>query len=568
MTLIDPNMRCTCGHRRFRETVARGQQPIQRWVEFDADAVLDNPGFGSTPIGLDFGGGAPGQFGLFDGFQRFTERRLACENCGRARSVKRSGGYALWGSYVRDNKAYLVVSDLSGVDCLSLRFTSTDFTQVYTAPLIVSADPPLPLGLPAPSTVAPAPPPGAVVANTVLEALLPDVEDYSEFRVDLVDRCANQVYPLFTLPLENTMPTIHILNADLGGAPIEWVRDGVPFDLVGVTQVPGLVPSIPFDKVDGVVEYDARLGSLPDAQGWTRGGAGSGSEWALDNGGVLRANLTNTNYYTVTLDTATAPKQIWAYATAFLRDVTAVGTASGFHFDARIAPGSGGSWDGCKLVHRSDTWYTALIDDTAELPFTTSGDYPEGWFALHMGRTRLLTPNRGWAGMTGVDGGRPFIFDPVSTWGGLVGGPSNPGIFARFGMSAGTSTDGWIRNFVVSANGRFIRPMFRSTAPSGDAVLRLYLSADAEAAAPQTLARFVVKYGSYASGTSPFTRPTTSVAQTITFTTKNQIVESSFALTGLSPRAPLWFTIERDWSHVDDRIKSTIRLYDATLRVT
>lgn len=567
MAQPDPNMRCTCGHRRFRETTTRGTQSIERWVEFDPAAV-ESFGFGSTPFGTYFGSGTSGTWGLFTGTQHYTDRSLVCESCRRPRSNRRSGGYAIWGTYVSGDKFYLVASDVSDVGCLYIRYTSEDGTEIYEEPVSLSSDTRDPLALPTPVTTSETLPPGALAATTLLEAWLPEVLDYNTFTVALVDRCANRVENLATITLEDTMPTINIKDADLGGAPIEWVNDTIPLDIAGIGQLPGTAFSIPFEKCDAVLEYDARLNTLPTAQGWSHAGSSPSSEWALDAGGVLRANLTGPNYFTRTTNTTTVPSQIWTYSSLFIRDAVGAGIGQGFDLNARIAPGASGSWDGVRMTMRADEWWLTELDGGANVPMATSGDYPEGWFSVAMGRSRNLTPDRGYASVGGVDGGRPFIVDPVAVWGGLAGGPVNPGIYASFGLVTGTSVDGWLRNYVVSAPGRFLRPLYRSTAPGSTGVLRLYLSADNEPSSPQTLARFRVKYGSYVTGSSPFSLPSTVVEQTITFPTKNQIVEANFSLAGMTPRAPMWFTIERDWSHVDDLIRSTVRLFDVTLRAS
>jgi hypothetical protein len=143
--------------------------------------------------------------------------------------------------------------------------------------------------------------------------------------------------------------------------------------------------------------------------------------------------------------------------------------------------------------------------------------------------------------------------------------PFFPRVRAFFGDQDGSNLTSQIRNFVVSASGRFVRAMFRSYAPASSLVLRLHFVSDLGI---NNSARIKVRYGSLAAGTDPYTLGAVSANTTAYFNTKNVVVEVPVTLTNLPAKSPFWFSVERDWQHVDDTTAATIHLLSATVRTS
>ena len=92
-------------------------------------------------------------------------------------------------------------------------------------------------------------------------------------------------------------------------------------------------------------------------------------------------------------------------------------------------------------------------------------------------------------------------------------------------------------------------------------VLRLYLALDAGGSG-ENLARFKVRYGPAVSNQVP----TLTADVSVNFTARNTLFEVALNLPNLTPNTPLWFTVERDWTHADNRTEATAWLTQATVR--
>lgn len=196
--VTDPNMRCVCGYRRFRENVQSVEASVQRWLRIEEEAV--DGGFGSEPFGQLFGGGSGGTWGLFELDVLRTHKTLACEKCGRARSRQVIGGLGAFGSYVLGNYVFVLVDSSILLSCMRLRFVLAAEDIVLDVTVAPYGGTTLPIELADPITTADSPPGGAVLATTIY-GLIPDVPIDGDYTVSLMDVCADVEIELMTLTL-------------------------------------------------------------------------------------------------------------------------------------------------------------------------------------------------------------------------------------------------------------------------------------------------------------------------------------------------------------------------------
>ncbi len=547
----DPHQRCTCGFRRFRERRIKTEEDIQRWMFFDN---FKGGGFGSTPFGTFFGAGVDGLWGLFDSTLKVTVQEVVCENCQRIRLSKNLGGIAVFASYISGGWFYVVASDVGRpITCFDLKFEGPE-TFVVPLELALGAIPPI-FADPPPMT-SPTLPSGAPTVDTQLRGRIPDVPETANYTVSVVDRCAGTETPLVTVLLEAPPMIITPDQADINGAPDFWLRQRLLFP----TQIAsGSTRGIPLDYCEAVLEFDARFGTLPDSQSWSHeAGAGTGapSDYSLVEGGVMRAGTpgaTNPSYWEKAITVSSAPSVVNYYA-AYLweTDTAGSGFGEGLDFQALFAA-SAGAYSGLRTTHRDGVYYATALDSSAETA-GFGGEYDVNGWNYAAGETDGTDEHSYLNGFLGVTSG---LF-------GTQPGPA-PGdeIRARFGDVVGEGVTAYIRNFVVSTPGRFIRAHFKASAPVSDPVLRLYLIGDLPASGDLT-ARILVRYGS---GTAtPYALPATIAEQTLNLVDANTVYELAFNLSGLTANLPFLFTVERNWVHGDDTRQSTVWLLQATVR--
>lgn len=527
---------------------------VERWMLFDS--LIPSGGFGSTPFGTYFGAGSGGTWGLFTGDFRSAQLEVTCESCSRVRSQKRLGGITVFGGFISDGFFYVVASDvLIPATCYSLRITGPGGT--FDIPLEYATGTPPPIYAPAPPTTALVPPPGAVLVDTMLRARLPEIPVTGSYTVTVVDRCCGCETPVATVTLEAPAMLLSPLDADIGGAPRRWLNGSRL--VVDAGQAPGSGRiSIPFDKCTVVVEYDARDAVLPDAQGWTRTGTGPAGDWSLSDGGALRLASTapNTNYYEKAITTVSPPTQVYAYASVLAESIPAGAVSDGFDvrafFAANAAP-----YEGVRaLIRQNQIWYTSL-DGTLETQLSFV-EIPKEWMHVAMG-DQSGGEEVGYERSSVMDGTlrmAPTIF-------GIVGvAPANE-LRCRFGNTNGVlSVIAHLRDF-AAADGRFIRARFTAFAPVSSPVVRLYVAADANGSAQKTV-RFKIKYGP-GSGAPSGPLPM-EVSATINMLVPNTVYEVPVSLPGLIANTPIWFTVERDWTHGDDKLAATAHLLQLTVR--
>jgi hypothetical protein len=116
---------------------------------------------------------------------------------------------------------------------------------------------------------------------------------------------------------------------------------------------------------------------------------------------------------------------------------------------------------------------------------------------------------------------------------------------------------------VVAANGRWIRARFTGYSQVSAPTLRMYLCAETNGSLYKT-ARFKVKYGQAVG--DPGAATTLSASATASLGVSNATYEIPVSLPGLVANAPFWFSIERDWTHADDKLDATVHLLHGTVR--
>jgi hypothetical protein len=541
----DPNMRCVCGYRNFRENLVTTTEEISRWLQFGAG------GFGSTPFGTYFGASVSGTWGEFSTSAKVTRRKVACESCQRLRSNTLLSGVGVFGSYVFGGSLFIYVTDVDLISCLQVRFTNAEFGTYTTGPTKF-AGAPLPLVAPAPPVVAPTPPAGAKLAG-VLRVELPEVDHDGDYLVSLVDVCAGTELPIALFSLESNVQ-IHLpAEADLNGLPRSLIDSNLTADLTPSQPGSGSISGIPFDRCTAVIEYDARFGTGPLAQGWAQT-VGASGDYGLTAGGILDAATTTSSYWEQSAALATPTTSVHAYA-KYRVGAASSGAGQGFEFRAEAAPGSSADYAGARVFQDTDTLYTRTLSGSAQNNVDTQvqGPWSEMYLGAKIGDLGFTALNE----LVGVDVG--------VDWGTRPGGPLSAELRGLFGDYAGSNLSAQLRNFVVSASGRFVRAMFRSYAPTSSVVLRLHFVSDLGV---NNSARVKVRYGSLAAGTDPYALGAVSSDVTAYFNTKNVVVEVPVTLTNLPAKSPFWFSIERDWQHPDDTTAATIHLLSATVRTS
>lgn len=556
--VADPNMRCVCGYRRFREQRPVITSAVEQWVLFDNASY---GGFGSTPFGTYFGSGPAGLWGLFGVDVALTHKQVVCENCQRVRSDNVIGGAGVFGSYLFADSIFVLVTDISVLGCMRVRFASADLGITVDVSPTLYDGPPLPLAAPAPVTTAPTPPTGATVAS-VLRAVLPDVDHDGTFVVSLVDACSGSTTPLTTIILESTVQIHTPEQADLNGLPRQVITKNFRTDNPVAQPGTGAISSIPFDKCDYVIEYDARFGQLPGAAGFTEGG--SGGTFALVDGGVLSITTTAMDFFYKEVTLGAAATEVHLYAMGRC-DASATTTESrGFRLLVDGAPGALGDYSGVQMRLRPNQ-IASLALDGATAGVLPGFDPPgSSWLNFYVARRFSDTKHPG-AIVESF-----FGQFSSSSWGSGDPGGVSPTFRMGFGDFEGSNLQAYLRNMVASLNGRFMRAFFRSYAAVAAPTLRLYFTADTDAG-PGKTARIRVRYGTLGLGANPYSLATASVTDiTTSFTTKNQVVEVPLSLNSMAlmPKAPFWFSVERDWSHTDDTMPGTAHLLSATVRAS
>ncbi len=554
----DPNRRCTCGFRRFREKRTSVETTVNRWMLFDSNT---GGGFGATPFGIYFGSGAGGSgqdsWGEFTGTLRQTTRELVCENCKRIRLNRTLGSAAVFGAYLAEPYFYVALSDAQRpFSCYEIRLEDSSGV-VLTAPLKFVPGLPPPIIADPPSNTAETPPAGADTVDTLLRARIPDVPKTASYLVTFIDRCSGTETSLVTVTLEEPPMILTTDQAELNGYPTLWLSQkfNTPTqDAAGATK------GIPLDYCEAVIEYDARFGTVPSSQGWThQAGAGTGTpgNYALVEGGVLRGSTpgggSNPSYWEADEALSAAPLEVHGYATYLWEtDFFTTNYGDGVDFQALFAANAG-NYNGFRFTYRNELLYVSDMENGTH-PAWSNSEYEEhGW------HTTAGSSRSGDAELT-----HNGVKDRLGAHFGTQTGPASADeIRARFGDVNGEGITAFFKNFVVSTPGRFVRPWFRAIAPVADPKLRIYLIRDVVASGGSTI-RLKSYYG--AGTSSPYAIPGSTAEATVNLVDANIVYSVALDMTGISANQPFYFTLERDWTSSDETLLSTAWLLYATVR--
>lgn len=543
MVATDPNRRCTCGYRIFRDVRIRASQTVTRWAEVSDPEV----GYGATPYGTYFGAGEDADgWASFEVVLREIDLVTRCESCGRQRSSQVLGSFALLAGYVEQGYFYLVGSDFEGLGCLSLRYTGASRQFEEPLYLVVAEPPPIQAD---PEEVVDELPEGAEVVDTVLRARLPEVDVTEDYVVELVNRCYGVTLPVATITLEAPAMLIRPTDADIGGAPREWLTDSRAKLPVG--QPAGAPqPTIPFDYNVAVLEYDARFGTKPDEQGWSFEGNGSDTDYQLVEGGALRASTEDTSLWSQEVELDDPSEQVHGYAYVLGDEIPVGGDAEGLVLVA-LQTESGENPEGFKVALGDSGLRSIELTDAGTELIVES--LPRGWLTLggsdHVDGEEIM-----WTSW------RPYT---SAAYGAISSPAGSTAITCAWGDIEGAGLTAFIRNVVVSSPGRWIRAYFTAFAPVNTPKLRLYMTADANSSVTKT-ARFVVRYGLATS--DPYEIPTTESSFTVNFPVAGTVIETSLDLGGLTANRPFWWTLERVAGDDDDQLEATAHFLYATVR--
>lgn len=338
------------------------------------------------------------------------------------------------------------------------------------------------------------------------------------------------------------------------GSPVSS-RRSTPWGVVSVSQPgTGSLHGIPFDRCTAVLEYDARLGTLPAAQGWTHVGGGSPSDYVLIDGGVVSITTTADSYWEKEVTLSTPGAAVHLFSKHRVQSSTTL-TGDGLELRGEVTPGAFGNYEGIRYVQKPLQIDTRRLDGVSQTlaAYRTS----QAWTQLFAGEAV------GAVAFSFLENGPMLPIAPSIVWAGDPGGGLLPSVRARFGDFGNSTLLAQLRNFVVSTPGRFMRAFFRSYAAVASPVLRLYFMSDLDGS---NSARIKVRYGSLSSGSDPYSYGGLSASVTSFFVAKNAMVEATLSLPSLTAMAPFWFSVERDWANVDDATAATIHLVSATVR--
>lgn len=543
--------RCTCGYDRFREARATTETVVERWMSY-----IDGGGggYGSTPFGTFFGGHGSGSsdgWGLFPATMTTTTYTLICESCSRMRKSKIVGAFAPYGGYVQGGEVLVVGSDFRRpTGCYSVELVGNETGERYLLPLTWVPELPPPLIVEElPETTAPTPPPGAETVNALLTAELPEIERTQEFTLWLVNSCAATRIPLVSQVLESPNMLININDADLGGAPRAWldgVRGRPPASALGS----GVRRTIPFDRCSAVIEYNARLATLPAAQGFTHAGAGSSSDYQLIPGGLLAETASSLpSYFEKTVAVGANPTEAYVYYRVQPENEPAHAAGEGTIATAQYAQFVSNPYVGASIGRSGGAFYATALDGATDGGAIAT---PQGWAeaAAYAGDSEddLL-----WVGSQVSQG----------TYFGNVGSAGALETTLIFGDVAGSGVTTVIDSVVGSFGGRFIRPRWGAIAPVASPVVRVYGFADPNSSVGKLI---TLRVRAMAGTSAPLGEGATAVDAVLNVTAANAVFSLDFGLSGLTAGEPFSFTLERVWDSVQDTLEATFHVLYLTVR--
>lgn len=548
--------RCTCGYDVFSERRSTSSAAAPCWVLYSSTPAggLGSSPLGGSPFGSGEEGGAAEQWARLDTSIEQTTLETRCSSCSRVRSARTLTGLLLVAAFRDEGTIYFVGPASSKLGCFFVEFRGP-----VTARVPLRRD-----SRPAPATtpiydveeILETPPEGAVLAAALYRADIPEIAYDGVYEIVLVNACADtEVLSLDPAYLEPAVMNLLPRDAELDAPPV-MVRAPLNTNDANTNAAWPVVETLRFEKCEGVLEYDARLQSLPEVQGWTRVDTGS-AQFAIVNGALRQTRSSGAfdGYYAqLVLDEV--PDTVKGYAV--MRPMTA---------SASVLFGAGDATEAIKGA-RVDSVETATKTVVAPIAMDggsadTAHNFPSGW--VRVGAVR--DPDNTGA----VVAAEQEAYGSAFASGDYPGSPidfASAGIRieGHFGLLTPSPADpvgvAMYRTVVVSAPGLFIRPRFRSVSLVTSPVVRLQLFVEPFSGA--RTARFKIKYGTALQ--NPQTPVETgTVSTTCSFSADNLVHEFALALTDLGV-GPFWFSLERDWQHADDTVEATVHMVQASVR--
>jgi hypothetical protein len=361
------------------------------------------------------------------------------------------------------------------------------------------------------------------------------------------------------------------MDADLNGAPPYWRTANWRPNTPPTSSTSCAFTTCPFDKCDLVFEYDARDSKrpMPDDQGWSLRGDEGGSLWQHDpERGALHYSIPDDvpSFWSFDARIERIPDRAVGYGLFLPESAKKQTRAGGLDFVTIASPREGrfrgmrGNWSG--------GWNYRRLDDAAVIPMVQPSAVQalsDVWHGLALD-AELTGPNVAGEGVEKNDGGSTIGSldgilnnDPRRLFG--YGEQGKSAARALFGKTeAGGTIDGWIRNYVASYPGRFMRAGFRAVAFGDATLLRFVFCAEADREADADTAAFLVRYASPSLGLRASSLPAIEAPPVVGAFQAGRTVELRVELARLVVGEELWFTIERDWQNEEDRLRSALHL--------
>ena len=362
---------------------------------------------------------------------------------------------------------------------------------------------------------------------------------------------------------------ITLADADLNGAPQFWRSvDWLPAPNAAIDPTAAVLPGIPLDKVDYVVEYDARLGSVPEDQDWQSSPAAPGF-FHLKQGTLAFGNATDEPaFYTrsVVLERG-IPEQVHAYATVLINNAPRRARRDpGESFEIKFLLADGGNESrgmraGWSRNRNTGLFRYVTLDSTDRFAPTSIEPHDRlvhSWMSVSLQAD--LSDNRALMSLAGIVDHRSL------EWFGRADAGGEAALTALFGFTRRRGrASGQVRNVVVSGPGRFIRIWLRSVAPVDAPVLRLGFITDDRR---RGRARISVRYDGDPDR-QPFALPGVRINRTLRIggVAPGQVSFIDLPLARARQGQHLLLTVERDWTHRGDQLRATARLVSARLLV-
>ena len=324
---------------------------------------------------------------------------------------------------------------------------------------------------------------------------------------------------------------------------------------------------IPFDRVRMLLEYDARFATNPEEQGWTRTGEDEGSTWSVERNHSLRFVIRRgPSFYTAQLPASEEPiTQIHAYANVLLEQVPPAQEGNLQGFETRVEtmqrgqPSRGMRADWLSIPERQEFHLITLDSKGIVASPRPPGEVLGAWHTVS-----LQADVRNDRASVSIDG--QIVEIELSKFGEAVENSDGSALRAVFGFRGSQgAVIGRIRNFVVSAPGRYVRAWLKGEAPVQSPVLRLRFTADKDASGS---ARFRVRYGLAKSTTGE--EDVIGVPLRIAEATLKVEGDGAERVLEIPLKAAqrgdaLAITVERDPLHAEDTLESSVRLMKAEL---